>query len=120
MVKNNTSNKKIWNVCIKDPFINCRYVYPLQQPKVRAMIDAILSVDENVDRIILFGSSVTSRCTIRSDIDILAETPNEFVPINKYLPFVYDLFTPQTISEDFKKEIYKTGVVVYDRQDSVT
>ena len=33
--------KKEWRVCIQDPFENCEKIYPIQQKKVKQMINNI-------------------------------------------------------------------------------
>lgn len=68
--------KEKFKVCINNPFDNCEYVYPIQQKKVAEMIDH-LKEDNNVKKIILFGSSVTSKCHRDSDIDIYVEISYE-------------------------------------------
>ena len=50
-----------WKSFLKTPFKNCRYIYPIQQKKVEKMINHLKNND-NVIKIIVFGSSVTSKC----------------------------------------------------------
>ena len=49
-----------WKSFLKTPFKNCRYIYPIQQKKVEKMINHLKNND-NVIKIIVFGSSVTSK-----------------------------------------------------------
>ena len=50
----------MWKICIPEPFMNCEKIYPIQQKKVKRLID-ILSNNSNVKKIIIFGSSVSDR-----------------------------------------------------------
>ena len=60
------NQKRIWKVCIQDPFDNCEKIYPIQQKKVQQMISN-LKDDTNVEKIIVFGSSVQDTCHMGSD-----------------------------------------------------
>ena len=104
-----------WKVCIDRPFLNCEHIFPVQQQKVRALIDEILKSETPVERILVFGSSVTERWHPDSDVDLYVETDAPYVRINTYLPFVYDLWTNNSADDRLKREILKTGVVVYEK-----
>lgn len=107
--------RRKWNICIDRPFTNCAFVYPIQQHKVRALIDE-LSKNENVLRIIIFGSSVSTRCHIGSDVDVyvcLQHDQDNLIPC--YFDFAYDLWTNFTVDDRLKEEIRKGGVGVYER-----
>lgn len=101
-----------WKICIDNPFYNCEKVYPIQQKNVRFLIDA-LKKDENVNRIIIFGSSVTDRCHNGSDVDIYADLKADKRPYIPACDFVYDLWTNYTVDENLLKEILSKGVIVY-------
>ncbi len=101
-----------WKVCINQPFKNCERIYPIQQRKVRELIDDI-SNDASVKRIIVFGSSVTDRCHIGSDVDLFVETSIDRDPISKTHDFAYDVWTNHTADERLTEEINRHGVVVY-------
>lgn len=96
--------------------MNCGNIYPIQQRKVKALVD-YLKVNKNVQSIIIFGSSVNDSCHIGSDVDIYVELGQEDKIINQYFPFVFDLWTNFSADERLKQEIMKKGVVVYERQD---
>ena len=53
--------KKEWRVCIQDPFENCEKVYPIQQKKVKQMINNIKE-DSNVEKKDEFGSILQDTC----------------------------------------------------------
>ena len=108
---------KKWQPCIDDPFYNCDRVYPTQQRKVRTLID-ILSRHDCISRIYVFGSSVTPRCRIDSDVDIYAQTDGTCHArdlIDKALPFLYDIWDNLTVDKRLKQEILSKGVLVYER-----
>jgi len=106
----------MWKICIEDPFLNCHLIYPIQQKKVKAMIDGILSKYGNtVSRIIVFGSSVTNRCHIGSDVDLFVETEEKHLSLPAAVSFAYDLWSSSMADDRIRNEIYKTGVIVYDK-----
>lgn len=112
-MENSINDTPFWKICIDNPFKNCDKIYPIQQKKVRALIDEILSNAPDVESIIIFGSSVTQKCYVGSDIDIFVQTKSQNELIRKYFPFKYDLWTERTVDKRLKNEILKTGVVVY-------
>ena len=75
-----------------------------------------LKNNDNVIKIIVFGSSVTSKCHAGSDVDFYVEVKEDKRIITDYLDFLYDLWTNYTVDENMKKEIFKKGVVVYERE----
>lgn len=104
-----------WNICIQNPFLNCDRVHPIQQRKIRCIIDA-LSACPSVKRITIFGSSVTPRCHNGSDVDLYVEMDcHQKVPM-PVCDFAYDLWTNYTIVKPMLEEIAKKGVVVYERE----
>lgn len=106
----------MWKICIKDSFLNCGKIYPIQQKKIKEMVD-LLRLNRNVLKIYVFGSSISNRCSINSDVDIYIELEEEENKlIKKYLPFSYDLWTNYTVDENLKKEIMKECVLVYKHQ----
>ena len=104
-----------WKSFLKTPFKNCRYIYPIQQKKVEKMINHLKNND-NVIKIIVFGSSETSKCLAGRDVDFYVEVKEDKRIITDYLDFLYDLWTNYTVDENMKKEIFKKGVVVYERE----
>ena len=109
-------NGKIYNVCIDSPFLNCDRVYPMAQKKVKKLLDVLNpKQNKNINRIILFGSSITDDFHIDSDIDIYVETEKEEKLINEYIPFEFDLWTNFQTDESLEKEIRKKGITIYER-----
>lgn len=111
-----------WKICISDPFDNCEKVYPIQQRKVRQLIDD-LSQNPNVMSLRVFGSSVTESCHMGSDVDLYVELSNEGSIqdgdgrslTNKTYDFEFDLWTNHSVDSRLEKEIRDKGVVVYER-----
>ena len=107
----------VWKICIEKPFRNCRRIFPIQQKKVKKIIQC-LEDNDNVLRIIVFGSSVTTLCHIDSDVDLYVELEHEQGHlIREPMDFVFDLWTNYTVDERMLKEIRKKGVVVYEKDD---
>lgn len=100
-----------WRVCIANPFDNCERIYPLQQRKVRELIDDIIE-SENATAIWVFGSSVTESCHIGSDVDLFIETESTS-PVKLAHDFEYDAWTSATVDDRLKAEIMRKGVKVY-------
>jgi len=100
-------------ICIKDPFMNCEKIYPIQQRKVKTLITD-LTKDKNVIKIIVFGSSVNNRCHIGSDVDIYYETTNKNTKLKNNYDFEYDLWNNHNVDKRLMEEINKKGVVVYE------
>ena len=105
-------DKSRWKVCIADPFPNCERVYPLQQRKVRQLLDA-LHGNGAVKSVTVFGSSVTQRCHQGSDLDVYLELSDGDAEIKLAFDFPCDLWTNRTADEHLKREIEQKGVRVY-------
>ena len=104
--------KTRWRVCIADPFENCSRIYPLQQWKVRELLDDIIA-SVSVRSVTVFGSSITQRCHIGSDVDLYVDTDSEGAIVREAHDFPFDLWTPHTVDEKLGREIQDTGVRVY-------
>ena len=115
-LKRKTVNqKRIWKVCISDPFDNCEKIYPIQQKKVQQMISN-LKDDTNVEKIIVFGSSVQDTCHTGSDVDFyIVLKQDRKIIFKETLSFIYDIWTNYTVDSRMYEEIKKKGVTVYER-----
>ena len=105
-----------YKIVIKQPFKNCEYIYPIQQRKIKELVE-YLKINKNVKSIIIFGSSVNDKCHIGSDVDIYVILEKEEKIIDKYFNFVFDLWTNFTADERLKEEIKKKGVIVYEQHE---
>lgn len=104
-----------FRICIDNPFLNCEKIHPYGQRKMRYILDNIdLS---GVKFIIIFGSSVTTMCHVGSDIDLYFELEEGAEkPSLKILPFVYDDWYNTTVDTRLKNEIFKKGVIVWEKK----
>ena len=107
-----TNTTKPFRICIKDPFVNCSKIYPIQQKKVRAILDAVKD-DPNVKKVMIFGSSTQYSCTIDSDVDVFIELKKNSPIDISGISYEFDLWTNYNVDERLLKEIEKTGVKVY-------
>ena len=107
-----------WKVCIDRPFMNCDRIYPIQQRKVRQLIDECAACPD-VGRVLVFGSSVTASCHIDSDVDLYVETSSKGFSLSGTYDFEIDLWTDRSADDRLKAEILQKGVCVYERQDTV-
>ena len=107
--------KKEWRVCIQDPFENWEKIYPIQQKKVKQMINNIKE-DSNVEKIVVFGSSVQDTCHMGSDVDFyIVLKQDQKITFKETLSFMYDIWTNYTVDSRMYEEITKKGVTVYER-----
>ena len=107
--------KKEWRVCIQYPFENCEKIYPIQQKKVKQMINNIKE-DSNVEKIVVFGSSVQDTCHMGSDVDFyIVLKQDQKITFKETLSFMYDIWTNYTVDSRMYEEITKKGVTVYER-----
>lgn len=90
-------------------------IHPLQRKKVEHLLSLLLP-DEDINTIIIFGSSITNRCHRDSDVDIYVDVEREKKLIHEYIPFKFDLWTNFLVDERLLNEIKKKGLVIYERK----
>ncbi len=98
------------------PFKNINFIFPTKQPDVIKMID-VCQKDNNIKKIVIFGSSTTSLCNPWSDIDIYFEfkkEPNSY-PSIKSKTAVFDKCDNFNVDDALLEEINKKGVIVYEQ-----
>lgn len=103
-----------WKICVSPAFQNCEHIHPLQQKNVARMLNDFRK-DENIVKVIVFGSSVSPRCHNESDLDLYVVLKKEKKVIQNYYDFTYDIWTNFSVDERMLNEIQKKGVVVYER-----
>lgn len=105
----------MWNV-VTDYFWNAPAIFPTQQKDVAAMVD-LCKKDSNIQRVIIFGSSVTPHCHPWSDIDIYFELLEDtyLLPVVKDSDAIFDKWTNFNVSPELLDEINRTGVPVFQR-----
>lgn len=104
----------MWKVCVKKPFLNCQRIYPIQQEKVQSLVKNV-ALNPNVIRVIIFGSSTTNRCHIKSDVDVYIVMKTNEYPFTRAFDFTCDVWTNYTADDKLKNEIKNGGVIVYER-----
>lgn len=105
---------KPWKILVKTPFMNCEKVHPLQQKKVDFILSQLKN-DESIEKVILFGSSITHRCHVGSDIDLYIEKTSESKILLDKKEYLIDIWTNFTVDKRLKEEIYRTGIVIYEK-----
>lgn len=105
--------KTRWRICIDEPFLNCERIYPIQQWKVKELLDDVTR-DSAVKKVVVFGSSVTQRCHQGSDVDVYIELDENRNPISQAHDFPYDLWTNHSADARLLDEIARKGVTVYE------
>ena len=101
---------------VADKFRNINLIFPTKQKAVSDIVK-MCRADKNIHRVIVFGSAVTPRCNLWSDIDIYFEfrrNPWKY-PILGNAAQSLDKFCNFSVSKDFQKEIISKGVVVYEQ-----
>ncbi|MBO6133693.1 MAG: nucleotidyltransferase domain-containing protein [Lachnospiraceae bacterium] len=103
-----------WKICVREPFLNCEYIFPIQQKKVRQILDC-LKDKPWVKKAVVFGSSIEARCHVGSDVDIYIEMDEDKNPLRDVgFDFQVDLWTNYLVDEALRKEIEKKGITVYE------
>ena len=96
---------------------NLEWIHPLNRSRVKELGEYLVA--RGSTKIVVFGSSVTSRCHVDSDVDIYAEVEKR-ERVERYFDFPYDLWTNHDVDERLPEEITRTGVIVYDERDNIT
>lgn len=116
IIKKMEKTKFINTTNYKD-FLNPNSIYPAAQRRVEKLIDSIRD-NPNVLKVYIFGSSLTRRWTIYSDLDfylVLKEDQKKI--LQKPLTFEYDMITNFNVDTDFlEKRILNKGELVYERK----
>lgn len=107
--------QNVFKICTKRKFKNIEHVHPIQQARIQKIIDALKEY-ESVQKIVVFGSSVTHKCTYESDIDLYVELSKEEHVKSYSVDCPVDFWTNFTVAPEMLPEIQSKGVVVYDRQ----
>ena len=113
-----------WKWPIKDYvyFDKAEYVHPYQQYDVQYMLGKA-EQNPHIKLLVLFGSSVTSRCNKHSDIDVYLETDDgseprmEFMPMRVGVDNLYN-FTDGDWKSWIGREIERNGIILLDRRDN--
>ncbi len=106
-----------WKI-VSDRYLNVSKIHPLKQRQVNDLINFLKGYN-SVNKIIIFGSSITNRCHTGSDLDFYVEL-DENINLNKAISSVisnYDYWNNFTVDSRLLNEIQKKGVLVYERKN---
>ncbi len=117
-----TLNLKCFPIVVETDCKNIYRVYPLKQ-KIVARLFSIAPKYEEIRKIYIFGSSVTGRCNIDSDLDVcidadvsdgmrIFEMQKE---IGDACNWNCDILMYSNIGTALKETIHKEGVVIYEQ-----
>ena len=113
---NNTEN--MWNFPIMEGvfFPNANRIHPLMQRRVEKLIRE-LAKDQNIRRLILFGSSLEFRCGSNSDIDLYIEKydPEKKLANLPELDCETDIITNLPPDNKLYQKIEQSGLVLFER-----
>lgn len=113
---NNTAN--MWDFPVMEG-VTFRYanrIHPLMQRRVEKLIRG-LEKDQNIRRLVLFGSSLEFRCSSSSDIDLYVEKYDLEKKL-EYLPEIdceTDIITNLSPDHKLYQEIERTGLLLFER-----
>ncbi|WP_244324689.1 nucleotidyltransferase domain-containing protein [Sporofaciens musculi] len=110
--------KDMWDFPVMEgiAFPDANRVHPLMQGRVEKLIYE-LAKDQNIRRVVLFGSSLEFRCNSASDMDIYIEKFDsgkklEYVP---ELDCEIDIVTNLSHDNRLYHEIEQTGLLLFER-----
>lgn len=104
----------MWKIVTDKEYQNRSLIFPTQQADVGTLVEMFSKYPE-VQKIIIFGSSVTSACNPWSDIDVYVQMGTECHLKKPQLPVPVDLWTNFDVDDRLYAEIQEKGVVVYER-----
>lgn len=116
-----TLNLKSFPIIVKTDCKNIYRIYPLKQ-KVAAKLHDIATEYEEIKKVYIFGSSVTSKCNIYSDLDICIDADvsdgMKIYEIQKRMGdacgWNCDILMYSNLGNKLKDTIHKEGVVIYE------
>lgn len=112
------NSKSMWDFPIMDgvAFPNANRVHPLMQRRAEKLIQE-LGRDQNIRRLILFGSSLEFRCSSNSDIDLYIEKydPEKKLAHIPELDCEIDIITNLPPDHKLYQQIEQTGLILFER-----
>lgn len=104
-----------WKIVTEETFMNQDRIFPLQQRDVLKLVKHARA-DENIHKIIIFGSSVTAQCNPWSDLDVYFEQDSDSPHFSfADLESPVDFWNNFTVDASLLAEIKEKGVIVYER-----
>lgn len=97
-------------------FSNANRVHPLMQGRVEKLLQE-LEKDQNIHRVVLFGSSLQFRCNSFSDIDLYIEKYDSEKKLAHFpeLDCEVDIITNLRADSKLYQEIERTGLLLFAR-----
>lgn len=113
---NNIEN--MWDFPVMEgiTFQKANRVHPLMQRRIETLIRE-LGKDQNIRRLILFGSSLEFRCRSNSDIDLYIEkyNPDKKLEYFPELDCEVDILTNLQPDNKLYQRIEQTGLLLFER-----
>lgn len=113
------STDTMWDFPVMDgvTFPNANRIHPLMQHRVEKILLGIRR-DQNVHRLILYGSSLEFHCNSASDIDLYIEKydPDQKLAFFPDLDCEADIITNLPPDNRLYQEIMKTGLLLFERK----
>lgn len=121
MIAKDTLDLKRFPLVVSSECQNIRCIYPLKQKQVAQIYDEVKKSDI-VRRAIVFGSSVTGKCHIGSDLDICIDADvsdgMKVYELQKIIGTICDwncdILMYSNLGSRLKKTIDAEGVVIYE------
>lgn len=114
----NDNAKNMWDFPVMEgvSFHNANRVHPLMQRRVQKLLHE-LGKDQNIRRLILFGSSIEFRCSSTSDIDLYIEKldPEKKLTHFPELDCETDVVTNLPPENRLYQQIMQNGLVLFER-----
>ena len=112
--------ESMWKFPVKEgvDFVYCTHVHPLMQNRVQKILTE-LKKDRNVQKIVLFGSSLEFRCDSFSDLDLYLEKKDPGLSLENEpeSDCVVDLVMDLDHASSLYQEIDRTGLLLFDREN---
>lgn len=117
-----TLNLTSFPIIVKTDCKNIYRIYPLKQKAVAKLHDIAIEYKE-IKTVYIFGSSVTSKCNIDSDLDICIDADvsdgMKIYDMQKRMGDVCewncDILMYSNLGNKMKDTIHKEGVVIYEQ-----
>lgn len=121
MTAKDTLNLTIFPTVVDTDCKNIRHIYPLKQREVSEIYHAVKNRSE-VKRVIVFGSSVTAKCHVGSDLDICIDADvsdgMKLYDLQKEIGTICDwncdIVMYSNLGSRLKETVEKKGVVIYE------
>ena len=109
---------EMWDFPVQEgiSFVNANRIHPLMQKRVEILIQK-LHKDQNIKRLVLYGSSLDFRCDSNSDIDIYIEKYDLEKKLEGFPEIDCEIDIVTNLSQESRlyKEIDATGLVLFER-----